>query len=144
MASELVAYCGLYCGACSFKLAAEEQNRLHLICMPAAYDHLKQAPLDPCPGCRLENTCGPCAIRDCARTKGIDVCRQCAEFPCARLQSFAADGKPHHAEVIKNLELLEAKGETAWLKYMNCKWTCSQCGVRRSWYYKSCTCAEEI
>ncbi len=41
MSHELIAYCGLYCGACSFKVAFEEQNREHLMRMPAKYEYLK-------------------------------------------------------------------------------------------------------
>ena len=142
MASELIAYCGLYCGACSFRLAAEENDRSHLLHMPSAYDGFKEKPLEHCPGCRLENACGQCAIRDCAVGKGVSCCSQCALFPCARLTGFAGDGKPHHGEVLENLKLLVELGEEGWLEHMKRRWTC-RCGRRISWYHKTCGCDEE-
>ena len=33
-----IAYCGLYCGACSFKVAYDENARKHLQNMPSKYD----------------------------------------------------------------------------------------------------------
>lgn len=142
MASEWIACCGLYCGACSFRLAAEEQNAAHLQAMPSEYDRWKAGPLEHCPGCRLENQCGQCAIRDCVMGKGLNDCSQCGQFPCEILKAFNNDGKPHHGEVLQNLELLRQLGEGQWLEYMRKKWTCG-CGVRKSWYYAGCTCEQK-
>ncbi len=138
MASELIAYCGLYCGACSFRVAFEENNRDHVTHMPTYYDLLKNDPLEFCPGCRLENKCGECAIRDCAMNKGIEYCSQCNDFPCSKSIRFNSDGKPHHGESISNLNLLREIGEEKWLDIMRERWTC-KCGARYSWYYKECT-----
>lgn len=138
----MIAYCGLYCGACSFRLAAAENDRRHLLAMPNAYDAWKDTPLEACPGCRLENNCGPCAIRDCAISKGIGTCAECGDFPCDRLKSFNADGKPHHAESIPNLELLSRLGEEDWLESMARRWSCERCGKRKSWYRADCDCGK--
>jgi len=140
MASSLISYCGLYCGACSFKQAFVQNDRNHLKGMPSYYDRLKEEPLDDCPGCRLENICGQCNIRDCAQEKGFDWCSQCLEFPCEKINEFAHDGKPHHEEVLKKFKKLQKLGEKEWLKKMNEKWTCSICGRKKSWYYKPCEC----
>lgn len=137
MSKNLIAYCGLYCGACSFKVAFESDNYEHVLRMPAQYDHLKNAPLEFCPGCRLDNQCGDCDIRDCAKSKNIDYCGSCFEFPCEKLEKFNADGKPHHAESISNLKLLREIGETKWLELQEEKWTCS-CGTKYSWYLQEC------
>ena len=58
----LLAYCGLYCGACSFKVAFQEQNRGHLFAMPQKYAEYKDSELEDCAGwmtdavnVRLEN-----------------------------------------------------------------------------------------
>ncbi len=137
MASELIAYCGLYCGACSFKVAFEEKNKEHVTSMPSYYDRLKDEPVEFCPGCRLENICGECAMRDCAISKEIEHCGQCGDFPCDKVSSFNNDGKPHHGEAINNLNLLRELGEEKWLEHMKDKWTC-KCGTRFSWYYQKC------
>ena len=137
MASELIAYCGLYCGACSFRVAFEENNREHIMHMPTYYDRFKNIALEFCPGCRLENKCGECDIRDCAVNKGYEYCSQCNDFPCDKSISFNSDRKPHHAETINNLNLLKETGEEKWLDLMREKWTC-KCGSKHSWYYKEC------
>lgn len=41
-----------------------------------------------CPGCRAAGPTGcihaACAVRPCARDRGVDFCFQCADFPCDR------------------------------------------------------------
>jgi hypothetical protein len=137
MSRDLIAYCGLYCGACSFKVAYEEQDREHLMRMPAKYDAWKQAPLEACPGCRQKNKCGQCAIRDCAVGKGIEHCGLCGDFPCGKLHEFTDDGIPHHAEAIGNLKALNIMGVDQWLVAQKSFWTCA-CGERYSWYMREC------
>ncbi len=141
MSNELIAYCGLYCGACSFRLAAQENDRNHITNMPSYYDKFKNNPLEYCPGCRLENKCGECQIRDCAINKNYNHCDECPDLPCDKIINFNNDGKPHHSAVLSNLKLLKEIGEQNWLEYMNKKWTC-HCGAKTSWYYKSCGCSD--
>lgn len=138
MSDELIAYCGLYCGACSFKVGYEENNREHIMRMPSIYDKFKSQPPAFCPGCRLENQCGDCAIRDCAQGKEIKYCSLCSDFPCKKLMDFSCDGKPHHSESIKNLVLLKEIGEEKWLEMQEQQWTCEKCNSRFSWYLKKC------
>lgn len=138
MSDELIAYCGLYCGACSFRVGYEENSREHIVCMPSIYDEFKSKPLEFCPGCRLENQCGDCDIRECARGKKIAYCSLCIDFPCGKLIDFSHDGKPHHAESIKNLILLQEIGKEKWLEVQKQNWTCGKCNSRFSWYLKSC------
>jgi hypothetical protein len=140
MASSLISYCGLFCGACSFKIAYETQNQEHINHMPSVYDHLKGRELENCPGCRLEHKCGECEIRDCAVEKKIDYCFQCIDYPCQLINEFSNDGKPHHKEIIKNFELLKEVGEDEWLKIMGNKYLCIKCNKKKSWYYKECDC----
>jgi GNAT superfamily N-acetyltransferase len=137
MTHELIAYCGLYCGACSFRLAHEDQSFDHLRAMPERYAAHKERLPDACPGCRLENQCGPCAIRDCARDRSLLHCGQCEAFPCERLRRFDQDGVPHHAAAIANLRDLNALGPEAWLARQAAEWTCG-CGAARSWYQRTC------
>ena len=54
----LVAFCGLYCGACG------------------AYLHQR------CPGCREKTNASWCKVRGCCMDKGHLTCADCAE-PCA-------------------------------------------------------------
>jgi hypothetical protein len=136
----LLAYCGLFCGACSFKLAVDENERAHVRSLPARYDKAKEAELQACPGCRSEPTADgddPCAIRSCARTRGLEHCGACALFPCGAMSEFAADGVPHHGQTLENLRRLGDVGTPAWLAEQRERWTCA-CGAKRSWYIDTC------
>ena len=142
--NNLIAYCGLYCGACSFKLANDENDRQHLSAMPSRYDKCKEIPLQFCPGCRLINQCDSCEIRDCAQDNQLSHCGLCEKFPCDKITEFNDDGVPHHAEVIENLKMLKDMGEERWLKYQERKWRC-ECGAKISWYVKNCfKCGKSI
>jgi hypothetical protein len=139
-ALDLIATCGLYCGACSFKLAVDENNRAHVRATPARYDKAKEAELEACPGCRGEATaCGadPCKIRACARERELAHCGLCAKFPCSVLSAFANDGVPHHGETLGNLKRLREVGEAAWFTEQRARWTCA-CGAKLSWYLREC------
>lgn len=58
--SELVAYCGLYCGACKSYLAGK------------------------CPGCQKNAKASWCSIRTCCRNQGISSCAGCVGIPDPR------------------------------------------------------------
>ena len=66
--SELVAYCGLYCGAC------------------------KQYLNEKCPGCHQNEKAGWCKIRTCNIEKGILTCAECDEYSnpkaCKKFDNF--------------------------------------------------------
>jgi uncharacterized protein YuzB (UPF0349 family) len=134
---DLVGYCGLYCGACSFKLAYDEKDRVHLRGMPAKYAVPEETPLQFCPGCRKDSASGGCTIRSCAEGRGLSHCGVCAEFPCAKVTEFDQDGTPHHGESIANLRRLREVGEALWLEEERRHWTCP-CGAKRSWYLQEC------
>jgi len=134
---DLVGYCGLYCGACSFKLAFDEKDRVHLRGMPAKYAVPEETPLQFCPGCRKDSASGGCKIRECAEGRGLSHCGVCAEFPCSRIAEFDGDGTPHHGESIANLKRLREVGEALRLEEERRRWTCA-CGAKRSWYLKEC------
>jgi len=66
--SELVAHCGLYCGACRAYLAGK------------------------CKGCRENTKASWCKVRSCCIDKQIRTCAECAEFSdpkaCAKFDNF--------------------------------------------------------
>jgi hypothetical protein len=66
--SELVSYCGLYCGACpSYKKAK-------------------------CPGCAANEKASWCKVRSCNIKKGITSCAECDEYDevndCKKFNNF--------------------------------------------------------
>ena len=106
--------------------------------MPEKYDKFKNKPLEFCPGCRLENQCGKCDIKDCAEEKKIPYCSQCNQFPCKKIVEFNNDGIPHHSKSMKNLKSIEKMGAKEWLEVQSKEWSC-ECGTKFSWYLKNCT-----
>jgi len=66
----LVAYCGLYCGACG----AYRRSR--------------------CAGCHENHKATWCGVRTCCRESGYMSCAECGEFPdpndCRRFNNFVA------------------------------------------------------
>jgi len=133
----LLAYCGLYCGGCSFKAAAKENNRKHLYSMPDKYDYLKGVELSECPGCKNDKERGRCNIKDCAINKKIDHCGECDNYPCELIVKFAFDGMPHHENVLKNIEKIKEIGVEKWIAEEKKAYKCS-CGNLLSWYVTNC------
>jgi hypothetical protein len=136
---KLLGVCGLYCGACYHYRASLPEGK-HLL----AEDARQGRPLQgfTCQGCRSDSLyvhsgCAECALRDCAQEKEVIHCGLCAEYPCARLTAFQSDGRPHHADVLDNLEVLKSLGPERWLAGQEQRWRCD-CGAGFSWYEERC------
>ena len=136
-----MAYCGLCCTACSFKVAFESGDRRHVGAMPARYDRMKALPFSElaCEGCKGQNICGECDMKDCAAAKGLEHCAACDDFPCAHTNKFQNDGVPHHRQAVEDLHKIKAVGVEAWFAEYSKGLTCAACGKRQSWY---CRCAQ--
>ena len=67
---------------------------------------LAKVPEDKC--CRSGKCGAPnCAIRTCAKARGIEVCALCSDYPCEKIQTFA-QSEPlllHDGERIKKVGL---------------------------------------
>jgi hypothetical protein len=131
-----IAYCGLYCGACSYYLATINNK------LPDLSDQLKiPKELLACEGCRSQIVnlyCRICKIKKCCLRKGILLCNQCDEFPCSVLKAFDFDNVSHHTGVIESLIKLSKTGEDNWLINQNEKWSCTNCHIPFYWYDKTC------
>jgi hypothetical protein len=66
--AKLVAFCGLYCGACRSYLN------------------------EKCPGCRKHEKATWCKVRTCCREAGYSSCAECTTFPdvrdCKKFDNF--------------------------------------------------------
>jgi hypothetical protein len=93
-----------------------------------------------CPGCKGDNICGDCKMKECGIEKGLKSCAECSTFPCEDLAAFARDGIPHHAWAFENLIKIRESGAEIWYKDFKRNLNCAACGERLSWYYK-CLCA---
>ena len=132
-----ITYCGVYCGACSWKWAGKENDEHHLTERGKMLEPMEKQYWLACPGCKVGSHRSDCEFRICAEGRGLDRCVDCAEFPCKRHEDFNNDGVQHHANTIASLNALKNNGEEAWLGMQEKRWTCS-CGARLSWYLKSC------
>lgn len=90
---DLMAPCGLYCGACGVYIATRDGNEKFRTVMGNLYG---TKPEDTaCLGCmqadppkKMYGYCKMCPIRDCVRSKGFYSCHQCRDWPCDRINQF--------------------------------------------------------
>jgi len=149
----LVAACGLYCGACPIYLdsqsKSDQKTREFMQQLGAKPPEIRREDLQ-CDGClgkgRLISFCAKCDIRACAAGKSIDRCSDCREFPCSRITRFNDEhGKlEHHGEVLANLRRMREMGIAGWARFERERWQCPRCLSRMSWYDRACSqCGEK-
>ncbi len=142
----LLAACGLYCGAC-YHYRALSYSQERLLALTAQRKRSPEGFL--CQGCRSDTLsvhtgCTQCTLRTCADSHGVLHCGLCPEFPCARLGAFRDDGRIHHRDVVRQLEALVEQGPELWLAEQDQRWRCV-CGERFSWYEEICyTCGAPL
>ena len=142
----LVASCGLYCGACSIYLATQENTEQRIASIQKQFGSvpIKLSREDMlCDGClsggRLASFCRNCATRECATDKTkTRRCSECAEFPCSQITGFNNSGMLHHAEVLENLRQLRTIGIKKWAKHEEDRWRCPKCQTTIAWYDPEC------
>ncbi len=123
-----VTYCGLYCGLCSQRGRVPPQARaLRDTMRRDGWEHWGQeienfsafwkflnglGESEARCSCRV-GECGPpfCGIRKCAREKKVEVCPDCAEYPCQRIQSLAKG----YVNLLADGERMKAIGLAAWI-----------------------------
>jgi len=124
---EFVTYCGLYCGLCAERtripqLAAALQQAMAEEGWPffgpsfpgfaPFWEFLEKLHTEcGCSGCRAGGGFPQCQIRACALERGLDLCSQCADFPCERVEGLAA----RYPTLIADNRRLQAMGLEQWL-----------------------------
>ena len=97
-----LAYCGLTCQTCPIFLAThqpnkEQQLRMRMeivqLCKEQYGIQYRMKDITDCDGCKAESgrlfsTCKNCAIRKCARKKGLENCGHCPDYACNELRAF--------------------------------------------------------
>jgi hypothetical protein len=90
---DLMAPCGLYCGACGVYIATRDGNEKFKGIMANLYGTKPEE--TECLGCMQSDPpkkryawCDACTIRTCVKSKGYYSCHQCREWPCSLIQSF--------------------------------------------------------
>ncbi len=114
----LTAPCGLDCFNCELyedNLTSELSEKIH-----SKMGVPKEA--IPCKGCRQEDgkhfhLTNGCATLDCVKAKGVDLCCNCNDFPCAFLAPTAdqAARYPHNFKVF-NLCRIKNVGLERWIE----------------------------
>ena len=124
----LVTYCGLYCPLCAQRGRIPKQARsLHKSLAKEGWQSYGSAVsddfepfwrlltrfADPEKGCSCRDDGGPpfCAIRKCAREKGVDVCPFCEAFPCEYIRTI---GKGYPTLIADGYRMCEI-GLEAWI-----------------------------
>ncbi len=135
---ELMAPCGLYCGACGIYIANRDGNDKFRTVMGNLYGTKPEETV--CQGCmqaeprQLYGYCRSCTIRDCVRSKGLYSCHQCAEWPCAMIERFPlATGLRVMKRAVplwraKVAELGDEAGSVAWARAECERYHCPACG----------------
>jgi len=132
--SELTTFCGLYCGACAIKNGQISRAASDLQGILKAYGYAGWAPLmaeyvpatkhypefegvlgwltqQDCPTCRGGGGPPECAIRICAREKGLAGCWECAELACEKTQGIDEG----YSAALGNRRRIQEVGLEAWL-----------------------------
>ena len=135
----LMAPCGLYCGACGIYIATRDGNEKFKAIMGNLYG-TKPAETE-CLGCmqpdppqKLYGYCSACKIRDCVKSKGYYSCHQCGEWPCDKIKKFpVATGRRVIKKAIPEwrahvAEHGDEKGSEAWTRSECARYHCSACG----------------
>jgi hypothetical protein len=129
MDSEMwLTYCGLYCELCGERARIPKQAQaLRQSLRAEGYDQwgrglegfeafwsFLEGICDPdgaCPGCKEGGGPPSCAIRNCARARGLEVCVRCEAYPCGRIEELAR-GYP---TLLADGERMRELGIAAWV-----------------------------
>ena len=122
---ELVAPCGLYCGACAVYKASSDRALAEKIAQRRGISPDKVR----CRGCRAEKGIigmqgtSVCRTYDCAVNQKVEFCYQCKDFPCLKLAPCAdrAQEIPHNMKVY-NLVSIRSMGLERWLETAEKAW----------------------
>jgi hypothetical protein len=136
---DLMAPCGLYCGACGIYIATRDENKKFQAIMGRLYGTKPEETV--CLGCmqRGENStlygyCDSCGIRECINEKGFYSCHQCDAWPC---QQFTGFGFPIGVRVReraiplwrqKVAQFGHEQGSIEWARAEVNRYHCSSCG----------------
>ena len=138
---ELVAPCGLYCGACAIYMAHRDNNRKFKERLVNLYkgevpgkgvlpnaDKLI-ADDTKCRGCLSDEQfmhCRQCEIRACTIEKGYTGCHQCDEFPCEHIERFPmAVGKK---VILRAIPYRREVDTEKWIQDEEARYICPECG----------------
>ena len=113
---KIIAFCGNNCAECSAFIATQKNDDTERRRVAELWNEEYKLNLKPevinCLGCLIEsepvfNYCKVCPIRQCGKTRNIQNCAYCADYPCPVLKKFLAQvlkAKNNLEEVRKTLK----------------------------------------
>jgi hypothetical protein len=124
----LAAPCGLYCGVCAIHIAHRDDNLKFKERLTGLYG-VGLGDLH-CNGCLSDDVflyCRVCPIKACTAGKGIAGCHQCADFPCAHIETFAF---PVGRKVmLRSIPARRELGDEQWMEEEEKRYRCPRCGI---------------
>jgi hypothetical protein len=136
---DLMAPCGLYCGACGVYIATRDDNAKFREVMGNLYGTKPEE--TACLGCmqsdppkKMYGYCASCAIRDCVKSRGLYSCHQCGDWPCNRIEDFPfATGRNVMKRAIPEWRKQvaahgDAEGSVEWARSECERYHCPSCG----------------
>ncbi|MDD3627328.1 MAG: DUF3795 domain-containing protein [bacterium] len=109
-------YCGYNCGICPARSKNKETRRKMVEVWKKVFGHQmyteENMPIaEPCPGCKAPGPCADtvCKARPCAKSKGLESCVDCDEFPCKKVAGLLATAEGMFIFTLpkKNIQLSE-------------------------------------
>ena len=136
---DLMAPCGLYCGACGVYIATRDKNEKFKAVMGNLYGTKPEEPV--CLGCMQSDQsqtmygyCKACTIRNCVKSKEFYSCHQCTDWPCNMIKDFSlATGRRVMKETIpvwreKVARFGDEEGSIEWARSVCERYHCPSCG----------------
>ncbi|MDY7042301.1 MAG: DUF3795 domain-containing protein [Chloroflexota bacterium] len=124
---KFVTYCGLFCGLCAgrgriperaaaLQEAMDEEGWPHWGASIPGFAEFWRFLEDlqaggGCPGCRAGGGPPDCQIRNCAQQRKLELCAQCSDFPCRRLEALGTV----YPTLLADNRRLQAVGLERWL-----------------------------
>jgi len=141
---ELVAACGIYCGACGIYLATQENDNEKMLQYAVVLNQTFEETF--CDGCGAKSKSlhcfKKCTFINCKRKNGVDFCIECEKFPCMSLNEFKLK-MPHRIEIIESQNRMKEIGIENWLYEMQDYFSCPRCKTINSAYHLNCrNCGE--
>jgi hypothetical protein len=135
----LMAPCGLYCGACGVYIATRDKNEKFKTVMGNLYGTKPEETqclgcMQPDPPKKLYGYCTMCTIRDCVKLKGFYSCHQCTDWPCSKISGFGLEtGKRVMMKTIpiwreKVARFGDEEGSVEWARSVYERYHCPACG----------------
>jgi Protein of unknown function (DUF3795) len=131
--------CGMYCGSCPIYRASHDKDEKTAFELSfktrCTLDQIK------CEGCgtsdRFPLSKG-CVFRKCAKSRDLESCGLCQDFPCDALAAFYGEDMRRNGEAENNARRIKEVGVDKWLEEADARWRCKHCDSKISLDAKAC------